>query len=171
MAKNTTEVYLSLGSNMGDRMAHLSSAKEKLMNHPKINISEESKIYETEPWPQNHPEKEEGQLWFLNSVIKVKTGLNPDELLLFIQSVESDLGRTEKGHWGSREIDIDILLYGQEVIESDHLTIPHRHMTDRHFVLVPLVELSPELKDPVSGKAYKTILQSLSDKHKVIPFF
>ena len=174
------KAYLSLGSNKGDRMAHLAAAEEKMENHPKLKILKKSKVYETEPWPLHEveeaderelPKAEEGQKWFLNQVIQIETDLSPQELLIFIQSIESDIGRTKKHHWGHREIDIDILLYGNEVMESPELTIPHRHMNDRQFVLVPLLEIEPHLKDPVSGKTYQTILKNIKDKHKVEPFF
>lgn len=175
MTNKKTFAYLSLGSNIDDRMAHLSAAEEKLENHPQIQIIKKSKIYETEPWPHStdhdHPEGEAGQMWFLNQAIQIETDLEPQELLRFIQTIESDIGRTKKHHWGPREIDIDILLYGDSVFESSELTIPHRHMNDRQFVLVPLVELDPHLKDPVSGKAFKGILDVMDDQHKVIPYF
>lgn len=165
---------------MGDRMAHLSAAEEKLSNHPDVKIVNRSQIYETEPWPlhdvedetdRGHPKAEKGQMWFLNQVLQVETDLDPQELLNLIQSIEADIGRTAKHQWGDREIDVDILLYGEDMIESDHLTIPHRHMRDRQFILVPLTELDPHLKDPVSGKTYKTILANIKDEHKVTPFF
>lgn len=180
MTNKKVDVYLSLGSNMGDRMSHLSAAEEKIKNHAQIKVLKKSQIYETEPWPlhdvedeidRGHPKAEKGQMWFLNQALHIETSLDPDTLLSFIQSIESDIGRTTKHHWGNREIDIDILLYGNEVIESDHLTIPHRHMGDRQFILVPLTELDPHLKDPVSGKTYKTILKSIKDEHRVTPFF
>lgn len=171
-------VYLALGSNMGDRIAHLSAAEENLDGHSSIEIVSKSKIYETEPWPlhevgdeRGHPHKESGQLWYLNQVIQIKTTLDPHALLEFIHSVESEIGRNEKNHWGSREIDIDILLYGSDVIDSEELSIPHRHMTDRQFVLVPLLEIEPNLKDPVSGKKYEFFLKNISDDHKVEPFY
>jgi len=170
--------YLSIGSNMGDRMAYLAKAEGKLQKHPKISIFKKSGIYETEPWPlheiengKKHPVKEEGQMWFLNQVIQIKTTLSPYDLLKVIERIESDIGRAKKHNWGPREIDIDILLYGNEAIESSELTIPHRHMNDRQFVLVPLLEIAPDLKDPVSGKAFKTILKKIKDKHKVETYF
>ena len=167
----TVKAYLSLGSNKGDRMAHLAAAEEKLENHLHVKILKKSKIYETEPWPlheveeadeREFPKAEKGQKWFLNQVIQIETNLSPQEFLSFIQSIESDIGRTKKHHWGHREIDIDILLYGNKVIELPELTIPHRHMNDRQFVLVPLLEIEPHLKDPVSGKTYKYILENIN---------
>jgi len=171
-------VYISLGSNMGDRMAYLVDAEQELSNNPNIKILCKSKIYETQPWPlhkielgEGHPEKEEGQMWFLNQVIKITTTLNPQNLLQVIEKIESDIGRTSKHHWGPREIDIDILLFGKLVIDSDELTIPHRHLNGRQFALVPLLEIEPGLKDPLSGKTYKSILKRIKDQHKVEAYF
>lgn len=173
-----TVVYLSLGSNMGDRMAYLAKAEDKLQKNSKISIIKKSKVYETEPWPlheiengKKHPVKEKGQMWFLNQVVQIETTLNPIKLLKVIEKIESEIGRTKKHNWGSREIDIDILIYGDEVIESSDLVIPHRHMNDRQFVLVPLLEIEPNIKDPVSGKAFKSILNNIKDKHKVETYF
>lgn len=173
-----TTVYLSLGSNIDDRMAYLVAAEERLEGTSDIKILKKSKIYETEPWPlqdmedePEHPHKEAGMKWFLNQVIKIETKLDPHMLLEVIETIESDLGRTEKHTGGPREIDIDILLFGDEVIESDELTIPHRHMNDRQFVLVPLLEIEPHLKDPVSGKSYEFILKNITDDHKVETYF
>ncbi|MBU0728057.1 2-amino-4-hydroxy-6-hydroxymethyldihydropteridine diphosphokinase [Patescibacteria group bacterium] len=168
--------YLSLGSNMGDRLDYLDAAKEKLANHPEIDIEDESQVYETEPWPKDsteddrHPYNESGQEWFLNQVVKIKTSLDPVELLDEVQVIEDDLGRTSKHHWAPREIDIDILLYNNEIIDSPGLQIPHRHIMDRRFVLEPLVELEPELEDPRTGQIYKYILDNMDDDREVIVF-
>jgi 2-amino-4-hydroxy-6-hydroxymethyldihydropteridine diphosphokinase len=176
MTKSSPKVtsYLSLGSNIGDRLDYLDAAKEKLTGHPDIKLVAESQVYETEPWFENgeqgHPHSESGQKWFLNQVVKVQTSLKPDELLTVCEKIEKDLGRTKKHDLSPREIDIDILLYNNEVIDLPELQIPHRHMADRRFVLEPLTELEPDIKDPISGKRYKHILDDLEDKHKVTPF-
>ena len=166
--------YLSLGSNIDDRMDYLDAAKEKLTNHPDIKLIGESQVYETEPWVENgeggHPHKEAGQEWFLNQVVKIQTSLEPDELLYEMQKIEKNLGRTKKHDLGPREIDIDILLYNDETVDLPELQIPHRHMYDRRFVLEPLVDLDPHLKDPVSGKTFQHILEDLEDNHEVMPF-
>lgn len=165
--------YLSLGSNIDDRLDYLDAAKEKLINNSDINLISESKVYETEPWPRDkkdHPHTEKGQKWFLNQIVKIETTLGPEELLKVAESIESDLGRTEKHNLGPREIDIDIVLYNNEVIDLPELQIPHRHMNDRQFILIPLIELDPHIKDPVSGKLYKTILEDVKDEHKITPF-
>ena len=170
-------VYLSLGSNIGDRVGYLAKAEKKLQKNG-IKIVKKSSIYETEPWPlvdidngDEHPKSENGQMWFLNQVIQIQTDLNPQELLSLTQDIEKEIGRTTKHHWGPREIDIDILIYGNQVVGSPELTIPHRHMNDRQFVLVPLLEIEPNIKDPVSGKAFKSILKNIKDKNKVETYF
>lgn len=166
--------YLSLGSNMGDRMDYLDAAKEKIANNEKITLLEESRVYETEPWPKNgndeHPHEESGKKWFLNQVVKVETSLGPEELLDEMQEIEIDLGRKSKHSWGPREIDIDILLFNEDVIDLPRLEIPHRHMLDRRFVLEPLVDIDSHVKDPITGKTYKYILDNLKDDHEVTPF-
>jgi 2-amino-4-hydroxy-6-hydroxymethyldihydropteridine diphosphokinase len=171
---NKTTVYLSLGSNIGDRLDYLDAAKEKLTGHPDIKLIAESRVYETEPWIENgeegHPHSESGQQWFLNQVVKVQTSLKPAELLTACEKIEKDLGRTGKRNLAPREIDIDILLYNNEVIDLPELQIPHRHMADRRFVLEPLTELEPDIKDPVTGKTFKYILESLKDDHEIAPF-
>ncbi len=159
---------------MGDRLAHLTDAEAALRDHKDIEIVKLSQIYETQPWgieDTEHEVKEEsGALWFLNQVLEVNTSLSPDELLTATQDIEKTLGRESKGDYAPRTMDIDILLYNEDVLDTDHLHIPHRHLADREFVLVPLVEIAPELKDPQSHNLYKKILENIEDKAKVIPF-
>jgi 2-amino-4-hydroxy-6-hydroxymethyldihydropteridine diphosphokinase len=167
--------YLSLGSNINDRLKYLNQAQQELSTHKEVKIVKSSQVYETQPWPQedrseDRPHAEKGQEWFLNQVIEIQTTLSPQKLLEVIQQVEKELGRTKKHHWGPREIDIDILLYGKQFIDSPELEIPHRHLSDRQFVLVPLVEIAPKLKHPVTGELFRRILEGLNDEHKVIPF-
>ena len=169
---NKITAYLSLGSNMDDRLVFLGKAIKQIEQNPEILITNKSKIYETEPWPKyeldsNHPKTEKGQKWFLNQVIKIVTTLNPSGLLKTVEKVEKEIGRTKKHTWGPRRIDIDILLYGNEIIELKNLVIPHRHMYDREFVLIPLLEIEPKIKDPSSGKPFSWFLKNIKDKHKV----
>ena len=175
--ENKIIAYLALGSNIDDRMAFLTLAKEALDANPKIEIIKDSKIYETEPWPRNelpndHPHIEEGQKWFLNQVIEIETPLSPRELIEEAEAIEQKIGRTKREHWGAREIDIDILLYGDQIIDTPKLQIPHRHIEDRQFILVPLVEIAPNLKDPMTGRKFREILEEAKakDDHKVTPF-
>lgn len=157
-------VYLSLGSNIGDREEYLSSAIQNLKSNSNITIINQSKIYETEPWPNK-----DDQDWFLNQVIKIKTTLDPMELLGITQNIEKQMGRESKGDLSDRTIDIDILLFGDEVINLSDLQIPHKHMDDRQFVLIPLIELDSNLKDPIGGEKYENILKKITDKHTVKP--
>lgn len=170
-------VYLALGSNIDDRMAFLTKAENVLKTNPKIEIIKTSKVYETEPWPRkelpnDHPHIEEGQKWFLNQVLEIETSLSPQELLEEVKSIEQKIDRTKREQWGAREIDIDILLYGEQIIDTPELQIPHRHIEDRQFVLVPLVEIAPKIKDPMTGRKFSDILEETKakDDHKVTPF-
>lgn len=175
--ENKQIAYLSLGSNIDDRMAFLGKAEKMLKAHPKIKVLKASQIYETEPWPKkmlpnSHPHAEKGEKWFLNQVLKIETSLAPDKLLKEVQTIERKIGRIKREHWGPREIDIDILLYGDQIIDTPDLQIPHRHLEDRQFILVPLVEVAPDLKDPMTGRKFTTILKEVKskDSHQVTPF-
>ncbi|MFX0561057.1 2-amino-4-hydroxy-6-hydroxymethyldihydropteridine diphosphokinase [Tepidibacillus infernus] len=128
-------VYLGLGSNMGDRYQYLRYAIDQLNQHPNVKVIEESSIYETEPFGNKE------QPDFLNIVIEVETNLQPKELLEYIQTVEQNLGRTREIHWGPRTIDIDILLFGDKIINDKDLIVPHPYLTKRLFVLIPLSEI------------------------------
>lgn len=164
--------YLSLGSNLDDRLYYLDAAREKIIYHPKIDLLDQSKVYETEPWfPGDHPHAQFGDSWFLNQVLKIKTSLKPSELLDVLESIEKNLGRSLKTKLRPRTIDIDILLYGEDIVDLPELKIPHQHMNDRQFILVPLVEISPSLKDPVTQFKYRNMLKQAGDNNKVIPFF
>ena len=174
---NKVTAYLALGSNIDDRMTFLAKAREALKKASGIEILKASGIYETEPWPRNglpsdHPEEEEGQKWFLNQVIEIETTLSPQELIREAGAIEEKIGRIVRGSWGAREIDIDILLYNKEIVDTPDLQIPHRHIQDRQFVLVPLVEIAPDLIDPMTNRKFSDILKKVkeTDDYKVIPF-
>lgn len=145
-------VYLSIGSNLGDRAAHLAAAVEAL-NAPGLTVLRASPIYETEP--RDLP----NQPWFLNQVLEATTSLFPRQLLLRTQKIERDLGRKSGIPKGPRVIDIDILLYGNSIIHTDALEVPHPRMAERRFVLEPLAELAPDLRHP---KTLRTIRELLS---------
>jgi 2-amino-4-hydroxy-6-hydroxymethyldihydropteridine diphosphokinase len=137
-------VFLALGSNLGDRDAHLALARDQLMAAG-ISILKASTIEETEPIggpPQPS---------YLNQVLEVDTDLQPRELLDFVKGIESAAGRRPGGpRWGPRELDIDILLYGHVMIDTPDLTIPHPQLVNRHFLLRLLTEINPRLTDAVS---------------------
>ena len=140
--------YLGLGSNVGDRRAQLSAAVRALPAHG-VEVLASSSVYETEPVGEVLDQPE-----FLNACIRIETALAPEELLDACKAVERELGRTAGGvRHGPRPIDVDVLLLGEVELESDRLTLPHAEVTSRRFVLVPLLELDPDLEVPGYGPA------------------
>jgi len=152
-------VYLGLGSNMGDRQRNLEQALEFLRQ--RLQIARVSSIYDTEPVG------DAAQPRFLNLVCQVYTRLAPPALLALAKGIESKLGRTGKTG-APRPIDIDILFYGDQVIETSELTIPHPRLADRAFVLVPLSEIAPDLKYPVDGKTVTELLGQATERQGVL---
>jgi 2-amino-4-hydroxy-6-hydroxymethyldihydropteridine diphosphokinase len=138
------EIYLGLGSNVGDRLLNLNKAIELLSE--KIQILKKSKIYVSKAVGYTD------QPDFYNMVLYGRTDLSPEELFNFIKDVEKNAGRVYRFHWGPREIDIDILFYNDLVCKSDKLNIPHPRLHERDFVLLPLIELNPKLFHPVLNK-------------------
>ena len=148
-------VYLSLGSNLGDREQMLQSALDRL-HTPDLRIQRVSSVYETEPIGFK------AQRFFLNLVAEAETNLYPLLLLGRIQKVELQLGRKRTGPPdGPRTIDIDFLLYGRFTVHSARLDIPHPRLHERRFVLAPLVELAPELRHPTLGRTMRELLESI----------
>lgn len=154
-------VYLGLGSNVGDREAMLKGALRKL-DGPDLRLRRASGIYETEPIGL----REQG--WFLNLAAEFETELFPLQLLKRCQRVEREFGRKRTVKNGPRTIDIDLLLYGNSVIRSGHLEVPHPRYRERRFVLAPLVELNPDLRDPVLGKTVTEMLRSVRGQSAVL---
>jgi 2-amino-4-hydroxy-6-hydroxymethyldihydropteridine diphosphokinase len=143
-------VYLSLGSNLGDRAANLKQAIASL--RPQMDIKARSKVYETPPWGYTDQEK------FLNQVVKVRTYVEPEPLLKHLKRLEIALGRTETFHYGPRLIDMDILYYDDLVLQTPILDIPHPHMHKRGFVLLPLMDIAPDLVHPVEKKSTREMI-------------
>ena len=144
-------VYLSLGSNIGDRAANLNSAIERL--GVLGTIEKISSFYETEPVEFT------AQPWFLNIAVKLDTEKMPKQLLAGILDIEQQMGRRRTQKKGPRAIDIDILLFGNSIIDTKGLTVPHPAMHERRFVLEPLAEIAPEVRHPV----FKRTLSELRD--------
>ena len=150
-------VYLGLGANVGDREALLKSALDKLQS-PKLRLLRVSNLYETEPIGLRE------QAWFLNLAAEFECDLFPRQLLQRCLRVERELGRKRTVVNGPRTIDIDILLFGSAVIKTADLEIPHPRFRERRFVLAPLAELNPTLRDPVTGRTIAEMLNGLRDQ-------
>lgn len=153
--RNVT-AYLGLGSNLGDKKANIHLALELLKNHEEIKVTKVSSLYETEP------EGYTDQNWFLNAVVEIETSLSPYSLLRYCNFIEKVLKRERTIKWGPRVIDVDILLYGDFSCDEEVLTIPHPHMLERTFVMIPLYEIAPGLV--IQGKSIKDIVASLTGK-------
>ena len=150
-------VYLGIGSNMGDRKENIEKAIGYLSQ--KLRVTEKSSVYDTEPVGIREQPR------FLNMVCQVKTMLKAADLLVLARAIENKLGRMPGKRNSPRPIDIDILFYGDEVINTSELRIPHPRLTHRAFVLVPLAEIAPTLVHPVNRKSVREMLKDL--KHGV----
>lgn len=155
------KVFLGIGTNLGDREANLKEAVNNLGENIGA-IIRCSSVYETEPWGFETEEL------FLNMVIEAETMLNPSGLLGAILMTEAKLGRTRSGkQYSSRLIDIDILLFNDLIMNEEALQIPHPHLHNRKFVLVPLCEIAPEVVHPVYKKTISELLESCNDNSKI----
>jgi 2-amino-4-hydroxy-6-hydroxymethyldihydropteridine diphosphokinase len=156
----SARIYLSLGSNLGDRSANLEQAIEALPGAG-IKILRRSSTYETEPVDFLE------QPWFLNCVMEGKTNLPPRALLGKLQGIEQQLGSRKLVPRGPRIIDLDVLFYGSQVIREPGIEIPHPRLAQRRFVLVPLVEIAPQLRHPLMGKTADELLAETPDRSVV----
>jgi 2-amino-4-hydroxy-6-hydroxymethyldihydropteridine diphosphokinase len=147
-------VYLSLGSNLGERERNLEEAIA-LLEGAGVRVLRRSHVYETEP------QEVRDQPWFLNLVLEAATELFPKQLLACALKIERKLGRTRTRPKGPRTIDIDILLYGNAVIDAEELVVPHPRMAERRFVLEPLAELAPDLCHPVTRRSVREMLGAI----------
>lgn len=136
---NSVTAYIGLGGNIGDVFTNMQSALRFLDNHPKITVKDTSKVYKTPPWGI------EDQDWFLNACASVETSLTGHELLWQCLAAEKSLNRVREVRWGPRTIDLDVLVYGDEKIDSEDLQVPHPRMHERAFVLLPMNDIAPNL--------------------------
>jgi 2-amino-4-hydroxy-6-hydroxymethyldihydropteridine diphosphokinase len=154
-------VYISFGSNLGDREGNIKKVLELIKENPHIKFEKISLLYETEPVGKGD------QDWFLNQVIEVSTNFAPQELLGFLMDIEDRLGRKREEQWGPRTIDLDILLFNDRVVDTPELKIPHPEIPRRNFVLVPLAEIAPEAGHPVLNKSIEELLLESPDDSEV----
>ena len=154
--------YIGVGSNLGDPARNCAEAIERLSKSEGIAVLRRSSFYKTAPVGL------EDQPWFVNCVVEIRTELRPGPLLAELKKIETDMGRVESVKWGPRAIDLDILLYGQEIIEEEGVVIPHPEMHKRRFVLQPLYEIAPYVIHPVYGISIKGLLDRLDDGKDVI---
>lgn len=158
---NMTSLYLLLGGNIGEKQKIFSKVWTSL-NLKIGKITSQSAIYETEPWGFESPDL------FWNQVLELSTNLSPEEVLAQTQQIETELGRIRKANqYSSRLIDIDILFYGNQIINQENLTVPHPRIQERKFALVPLCEIAPELLHPVLRKSMRQLLVESTDPLKV----
>jgi 2-amino-4-hydroxy-6-hydroxymethyldihydropteridine diphosphokinase len=153
--------FIALGSNVGNRYDNITNAIKKLKSYPGIELVNYSSIYETDPVGY------EDQDLFLNMVIEIRTALSAMELLELCLKTELDLGRKREVKWGPRTIDLDILLYNQENIETKKLIVPHPRMFERAFVMIPLLEINHDLGFWVIDKPLEESLRELRNKEGV----
>jgi 2-amino-4-hydroxy-6-hydroxymethyldihydropteridine diphosphokinase len=154
----STRALIGLGSNLGDRKAYLDGAVAALAAAPGVVLRDVSSYHETAP--VGGPE---GQGNYLNAALVIETNLEPLDLLHLLHGIERHAGRVRTVHWGPRTLDLDLLLYGDRVIVTGELQVPHPRMAERQFVLAPLAEIAPTAVDPVSHRSVAELLRDLND--------
>jgi len=155
-------VFLGLGSNQGEKIKNCEQAIEEILKLGGGFLLSRSSWYYSEPWGK------EDQDWFINGVIKIRTELSPDQLLMKFKEIEKRLGRENREKWGPRVIDIDILFYDDLFLESPEMGIPHPRISERNFVLIPFAEIAPQFVHPVLKKTIKELLDTSPDQKKVV---
>ena len=151
------QVFISLGSNLGDRLQYIQRAVETIKKIASTKIRAVSSVYETEPvGKKNQPE-------FLNAAAELDTTVEARQLFRTLKGIEQSLGRTRAERWGPREIDLDLLYYDAEILADAELTVPHPEIHKRRFVLVPLAEIAGEFTDPAANKSITQILDRCTD--------
>jgi len=156
-----SRIFVGLGSNLGDRAKYLLRALSELENLHQTTVKKISSIYETEPVGVRRQPK------FLNMVAELDSMLRPDDLMRELKKIEHRIGRTHAEHWGPREIDLDLLYYGSEMLNETELHVPHPEISNRRFVLVPLKEIAADFQDPLRHLNIEELLQRCSDTSSV----
>ena len=155
-------VYIGFGSNIGDRLVHIQNAIHALSKTEGIALQKISSVYKTDPIGY------EAQAQFLNGVAAIQTSVPPLSLLHILKDIETTIGRQHRIRWGPREIDLDILIYGDLCFQTEKLVIPHPEMHHRRFVLAPLAEIALDLVHPVFQETVHTLLERLEDDKTVV---
>lgn len=153
--------YIGIGSNKGDRLGYCQKAADAIRHFKDTAVIRLSSFYETEPLEVSDQE------WFINGVAAIRTALTPQALLSACQKVEQDLGRVRTVRYGPRTIDLDLLLYGERIVSTDRLTLPHPKLHLRRFVLVPMIEIAPKVVHPVLHQTMAELLETVKDDHQV----
>jgi 2-amino-4-hydroxy-6-hydroxymethyldihydropteridine diphosphokinase len=157
----THQVYVGVGSNIGDRKQNFLEALDRLGRLPDTKVIRESSLYESEPLG-------DAKDWYVNGVIQIETKFKPDKLLEKFKNIERAMGRKKvKKRWGSRVIDLDILLYNGMIVKKKTLRIPHPEMANRKFVLLPLSEIGPQIVHPELGVTVSELLINVNDPKKI----
>lgn len=151
--------YIAFGSNMGDRLAYINNAVESLSSDRCCEVKKVSKIVESKPYGGVEQEN------FYNGALELRTLYDPKELLDMLKAEERQAGRVKTEHWGPRTLDLDILYYDDEVIQTDNLVVPHVDLQNRDFVLVPLNEIAPYKRHPLIGRTTKEMLKRLKESY------
>lgn len=157
-------VYLSLGSNLGDRVGYIQQATSLLSANDNINIVATSSFYESEPWQMNSDN------WFVNAIVQISTSLSPEALLDECQRIETLLGRKRNKNsksYTDRTIDIDIIFYDKLILNNERLTIPHKHFHKRGFMLVPMLEIAEDFVHPFFGKTVESLFEAIDNPEMV----
>ncbi len=154
--------YIGIGSNLGDKRKNIYRAIKDLRSDSRNRLARCSPLYCTEPVGKTDQE------WFVNGVVSLETSMGPRELLEFLISIETRMGRVREEKWGPRTIDLDILFWGDQILNDTDLHIPHPRLHERRFVLIPLKDVAPDLVHPLLGKTVSRILAELDTEERVI---
>ena len=157
------KLFLQLGSNLGDREQLIKDAI-KFINEKLGKVLSYSKIYESDPW------RVDGQKNYLNQILEAHSSLSAEDSLKVLQDIENELGRVRLEKWGERLIDIDIIFFNNDIIANSDLCVPHKHMHERNFVLIPLNEIAPQYVHPKYNKTVADLLEESKDTENVVEY-